>query len=68
MKNTRLTTNKTALESYLKAQGWLLLNETIEHVEIPGAGNMNFTLQIKTHNRSFIIKQSRDYVEKYPQV
>ncbi|WP_128756432.1 phosphotransferase [Leeuwenhoekiella aequorea] len=68
MKNIRLTTNKTALESYLKAQGWLLLNETIEHVEIPGAGNMNFTLRIKTHDRSYIIKQSRDYVEKYPQV
>ena len=29
---------------------------------------MNFTLRIKTGERSFIIKQSREYVEKYPQV
>ncbi|MFI8378539.1 phosphotransferase [Leeuwenhoekiella sp. NPDC079379] len=69
MKNiARLTTEKSALETYLKGQGWLLLNESLNAVEIPGAGNMNLTLRIKTRERSFIIKQSRDYVEKYPQV
>ncbi len=64
----QLTTEKAALESYLKGQGWLQLHENITAVEIPGAGNMNFTLRIKTRERSFIIKQSREYVEKYPQV
>ncbi|MDP5043536.1 MAG: phosphotransferase, partial [Leeuwenhoekiella sp.] len=69
MKNiARLTTDKSSLETYLKGQGWLLLNESLNAVEIPGAGNMNFTLRVKTGKRSFIIKQSRDYVEKYPQV
>ncbi len=69
MKNVeQLTTDKTALEIYLKDQGWLQLNEKVKAVEIPGAGNMNFTLRIKTGERSFIVKQSRDYVEKYPQV
>jgi len=63
-----LTTDKTALENYLKGQGWLRLNEKVIAVEIPGAGNMNFTLRVKTLERSFIVKQSRDYVEKYPQV
>lgn len=56
------------LETYLKNQGWLQDNETIEGVEKPGEGNMNFTLRIITNPRSFIIKQSRDFVEKYPSV
>jgi len=64
----QLTADKTSLESYLKGQGWLLLNEKITAIEIPGAGNMNFTIRVKTGKRSFIIKQSREYVEKYPQV
>lgn len=64
----KLTADKVSLENYLKGQGWLQLNEQITAVEIPGEGNMNFTLRIKTRARSFIIKQSRDYVEKYPQV
>jgi len=63
-----LTADKTSLESYLKAQTWLQLNESITAVEVPGDGNMNFTIRVKTSDRSFIIKQSRDYVEKYPQV
>ena len=67
-KAEQLSTDKTELESYLKGQGWLQENEKIRTVEIPGAGNMNFTLRVKTGERSFIIKQSRAYVEKYPQV
>lgn len=63
-----LTKDKVELEAYLKEQGWLQPEEKVSHVEIPGAGNMNFTLRVKTGARSFIIKQSRDYVEKYPQV
>jgi 5-methylthioribose kinase len=31
-------------------------------------GNMNCVLRIETAARSFIIKQSRGYVEKYPQI
>lgn len=64
----KLTADKSNLENYLKGLGWLQLNETINAIEIPGAGNMNFTIRVKTSERSFIIKQSRDYVEKYPQV
>lgn len=64
----KMTKDKHQLERYLKAQGWLQEGEEIAIIEIPGAGNMNFTLRIKTADRSFIIKQSRDYVEKYPQV
>lgn len=64
----KLTTNKTELETYLKDQGWLKPEEKIASTEKPGEGNMNFTLRIDTGRRTFIIKQSRGYVEKYPQV
>ncbi|MFT6967140.1 MAG: 5-methylthioribose kinase [Marivirga sp.] len=56
------------LQQYMAGQGWLQQNEAIAHTEVPGEGNMNFTLRIVTNQRSVIIKQSRDYVEKYPQV
>jgi 5-methylthioribose kinase len=57
------------LQSYLQAQNWLAEHETILAVEKPGEGNMNYTLRIKTNqNRSFIVKQARPYVEKYPQI
>lgn len=56
------------LQDYLQKQGWLPYDENIENVEIPGAGNMNVTLRVKTAQRSLIVKQSRPYVAKYPQV
>jgi 5-methylthioribose kinase len=64
----QLTADKTYLESYLKGQGWLPLNEKITAIEIPGAGNMNFIIRVKTQERSLIIKQSRGFVEKYPHI
>lgn len=63
-----LKREKEFVEKYLKARKWLHPKETIEGLEKPGDGNMNFTLRVKTNLRSFIIKQSRDYVEKYPSV
>lgn len=64
----KLNNNIAELSSYLQAKNWLSENETILSVEKPGEGNMNFTQRINTNLRSFIMKQSRDYVEKYPQV
>lgn len=66
MKN--LSKDKTELEAYLKAHDWLKPDEHIAKTEKPGEGNMNFTLRVNTGERTFIIKQSRDFVEKYPQV
>ena len=63
-----LNKNIEELSAYLQANAWLTDKETITKVEVPGEGNMNFTLRIITNKRSFIIKQSRAYVEKYPQV
>ncbi len=64
----KLTKEIPELTSYLKSKNWLHDNETIIAVEKPGEGNMNFTIRVVTDERSFIVKQSRKYVEKYPQV
>ncbi len=58
----------TAIASYLSKKNWLQENESLEAASIPGAGNMNYTLRLHTNQRTFIIKQAREYVEKYPQV
>lgn len=63
-----ITTDIQTLENYLRSQGWLKKDESVLALEIPGAGNMNLTLRVQTAQGSFIIKQSRAYVEKYPQV
>lgn len=63
----KLNSNIKDLTLYLKDQNWLKQDETILSVEKPGDGNMNFTLRAYTDYRTFIIKQSREYVEKYPQ-
>ena len=57
-----------SLETYLQSQGWLSSQDQVREVSVPGEGNMNYVLRITTHDRSFIIKQSRGYVEKYPHV
>ncbi|APG64258.1 hypothetical protein LPB136_02240 [Tenacibaculum todarodis] len=43
-------------------------NENIIKVTKPGEGNMNVVLRIKTNLRSFILKQSRPFVQKYKNI
>ncbi|MEM1134204.1 MAG: phosphotransferase [Bacteroidota bacterium] len=57
-----------SLESFLKQKGFLSDKEIISSVEKPGEGNMNFVLRVLTNERTFIIKQARPWVEKYPQI
>lgn len=56
------------LEDYLKSKNWLKEHEQVLTLEKPGEGNMNCTLRVRTHDRTLIVKQSRPYVEKYPQI
>lgn len=56
------------VSDYLQSIDYLTTGEKISKLSSPGDGNMNFTLRVHTSERTFIIKQSRDYVEKYPQV
>lgn len=59
----------TDLQEYLKNQDWLISkDERVISVEKPGEGNMNVVLRITTNIRSFILKQSRPYVQKYQQI
>jgi 5-methylthioribose kinase len=57
-----------ALAAYLAAQGWLDTGERLQQVERAGEGNMNCVLRVVTSARSFILKQSRPWVEKYPSI
>jgi len=53
---------------HLRKTGMLHPDEMVISSEKAGEGNMNITLTIKTEKRSFVLKQSRDFVAKYPQV
>ena len=57
-----------SLTDYLHAQSFLTSDEVIRQISKAGEGNMNLTLRVQTNQRSFIIKQSRPWVEKYPQL
>jgi len=48
--------------------GWINTEDKNLTLEKPGEGNMNFVVRIKTDSRSIIVKQSRPWVEKYPQI
>lgn len=56
-----------ALEAYLKASSVIDAADTLRSVSKAGDGNMNCTVRALTAKRSLIIKQSRPWVEKYPQ-
>jgi 5-methylthioribose kinase len=56
------------VDDLLRGLGTLTGEEKVLALEKPGEGNMNLVLRVKTNRRSFIIKQSRPWVQKYPQV
>lgn len=55
-----------SLEEHLQGQGLLAQDEQVRAVGKAGEGNMNLTLRVRTSRRSFILKQSRPWVERYP--
>src|SRR3990172_12931089 len=57
-----------ALQEYARDGGWILPGESLVSVTKAGEGNMNLTLRLKTTERSFILKQARPWVEKYPSI
>ena len=56
------------LEHYLKHKGWLAPGEKILRLEKPGEGNMNCVVRAVTEDHTFIVKQARPWVEKYPSI
>lgn len=64
-----LEPNKNRLEAYLFQRGLLETGDSISNLEKPGPGNMNVVFRvIPTKATSFIVKQARPWVEKYPSI
>ncbi|MEK6782496.1 MAG: phosphotransferase [Bacteroidota bacterium] len=60
--------HREKLSELLHQNSWISASDKIVLVEKPGEGNMNFVVRVKTSSTSIIIKQSRPWVEKYPQI
>lgn len=56
------------IQAWLAERGHLLSEEDVGAVSRAGEGNMNLTLRIRTDKRSFILKQARPWVEKFPSI
>lgn len=61
-----LSPESAAAEAFLKRSGWLHSEESVLSIQRAGEGNMNCVMRVYTSQRSFILKQSRPWVEKYP--
>lgn len=68
MKYIDTETRPEDLSAYLREMGWLAKGEAVHSLAVAGEGNMNVVLRVTTDQRSFILKQSRPYVQKYPQI
>jgi 5-methylthioribose kinase len=55
-------------ENWLRDQELLEPKEQILEYSKAGEGNMNVVIRVKTTHKSFILKQSRPFVNKYPQI
>ncbi|MEQ9443079.1 MAG: phosphotransferase [Cyclobacteriaceae bacterium] len=56
------------LTAYLQHQQWIKVDEPVVSLEKPGEGNMNVVVRVITDQQTFIVKQARPWVQKYPQV
>jgi 5-methylthioribose kinase len=56
------------LQRLLINHGWMRPGESIQSVQKPGEGNMNVVVRVRTNRQTFILKQARPWVQKYPQV
>lgn len=56
------------LQAFLAERQWLQPNEKIDRLSKAGEGNMNVVLKVHTNQRSFVLKQSREYVQKYQDI
>lgn len=59
---------KDTIAGYLADTGWIPTPDEVVNIDKAGEGNMNLVLRVTTKTSSFIIKQSRAWVEKYPQI
>jgi 5-methylthioribose kinase len=52
----------------LQSLGFWHSGEKISLISVPGESNMNLVLRIETNQGSYILKQAKTYVRKYPQI
>ena len=60
--------DREGLQSWLSERRWIDTGEHVVEAERAGEGNMNLTLRVRTEVRTFIVKQARPWVEKYPMI
>jgi len=60
--------DREGLTRFLHAQAWIDSTDAVRDLAPAGEGNMNCTLRVTTRARTFILKQSRPWVEKYPDI
>jgi 5-methylthioribose kinase len=60
--------NLSEISTYLQTHGLIKAHEFVSKAEKPGEGNMNCTLRLFVNDQTFVIKQARPYVEKYPNI
>ncbi|MFT6209945.1 MAG: 5-methylthioribose kinase [Bacteroidia bacterium] len=60
--------NPKGLEEYLAQNDYLGEGEKLDRLEVAGYGNMNVVLRAVTNHRSFILKQSLAWVNRFPMV
>jgi 5-methylthioribose kinase len=63
-----LETDADAIDGFLHERGWLEPGEHVASAAIAGQGNMNRTVRVQTATRSLVLKQSRPYCVKYPDI
>lgn len=56
------------LIDFLEDRRWIGADEHVIKITKAGEGNMNFVARVHTNRRTVIFKQSRPWVEKYPQI
>jgi 5-methylthioribose kinase len=60
--------DRDGLQCWMLERGWISVSENVLSAARAGEGNMNYTLRVQTNERSFILKQARPWVEKYPSI
>jgi 5-methylthioribose kinase len=61
--------DRAGVERYLAGRGLVVAGDQPIAIAPAGAGNMNLALRITSASgRSFVVKQGRPWVEKYPQI
>ena len=62
-------TSTKRLTTYLQKKSTFFKDsEVVKKIEIAGEGNMNVVLRVRTTKQTFILKQSRPFIKKYPHI